>query len=163
MHTSADAANSLSIPLWITKGMSICPSRCRPRCMYTTIRLSIYLQYSIVGKPEGVSYVFLTYFDNFFGGQYKFGGWEAPEGWLTPQQIEHCKSTPLGAPLVSVCVSVHGVAFINVGVVGRARSSSPFYPSVHLSDLPGPYARPSVRSFSPSSPLIVNPRVIRML
>ena len=37
-----------------------------------------------VGKPEGVSNVFLTYFDYFSGGQYKFRGWETPEGVLTP-------------------------------------------------------------------------------
>ena len=38
------------------------------------------------GKPEGISNVFLTYFDYFSEGQYKLGGWEAPEGGgLNPQ------------------------------------------------------------------------------
>ena len=33
-----------------------------------------------VGKPEGVSNVFLTCFDYFFGGQYKFGGLRGTRG-----------------------------------------------------------------------------------
>ena len=44
-----------------------------------------------VGKPEGVSNAFFTYFDYFFGGQYKLGGLEALGGVKppTPRQIEH--------------------------------------------------------------------------
>ena len=36
-----------------------------------------------MGKPDGVSNVFFTYFDYFFGGQYKLGGREVPEGVKT--------------------------------------------------------------------------------
>ena len=37
-----------------------------------------------VVKQEGVSNVFLTVFDYFLGGQWKLGGWEAPEGVKPP-------------------------------------------------------------------------------
>ena len=43
-------------------------------------------------NQRGVSNVFLTYFDSFFGGQYKLGGLRGTRGGLTPPpppQIEH--------------------------------------------------------------------------
>ena len=54
-----------------------------------------YDQYSICGKTRGVgvSNVFLTYFDYFFGGQYKLGGLRGTRWGLnppTPRQIEQC-------------------------------------------------------------------------
>jgi hypothetical protein len=37
-----------------------------------------------VGKPEGISNVFLTYFDYFFGGQYKLGRFRGTREELNP-------------------------------------------------------------------------------
>ena len=126
-----------------------------------------------VGKPEGVSNVFLTYFDNFFGESIQTWGLRGTRGVvnLPPPDKSSTLYLPLWVPpLVSVCVPVHGVTFINVRVVVDAPVRPvhfihpSIYPSVHLSDLPGPYFRPSICSFSPSSrSSSVNPPVIRLL
>ena len=45
-----------------------------------------------VGKPEGVSNVFLTYFDYFFGGSIQTWGLRGTRGGIeppAPRQIEH--------------------------------------------------------------------------